>query len=175
MPTTASIERALLIEGWMSIPELSWLADQASRHSLIVEVGSYHGRSTRALGDNTPGRVIAVDTWIGPLSLASRDQIPSFEKIFRTNLADLLTCGKVIPCQPQSQVFENLHPDMVFIDGDHHYDQVKRDIIFWLEKLHPGSLLCGHDFSCLDVARAVGELIRDPQPVLGTDIWFAYV
>lgn len=175
MNQTINIENALKVEGWMNPAELGWLADQASRHGLIVEVGSYFGRSCRAIADNTPGRVIAVDTWIGPLSLNDPNTIPSFEQKFRQNLADLILQGKVYPITPSSELLENLHPDMVFIDGDHHFEVVREDIIFWMARLSKGGLLCGHDFSCSDVSRAVTELVPSPEPITGTDIWFTYV
>ena len=53
--TAISLRRAKKISGWISGPELLWLAQQAQYHSVIIEIGSWKGRSTRALGDYTPG------------------------------------------------------------------------------------------------------------------------
>jgi predicted O-methyltransferase YrrM len=36
--------------------------------------------------------------------------------------------------------------DLVFIDGDHHYEHVKSDIQAWLPHIKPGGVLCGHDY-----------------------------
>src|SRR5262245_43603198 len=63
--STVDISRAVTIYGWMSDQSLRWLAEQAQQHQVIVEVGVYQGRTTRALADNTPGRVYAVDDWKG--------------------------------------------------------------------------------------------------------------
>jgi hypothetical protein len=62
-----SIENALKISGWMKPEELTWLATMASTRKLVCEVGSWMGRSTRAIADNLPegGVVYAVDTWNG--------------------------------------------------------------------------------------------------------------
>src|SRR5262245_42246367 len=60
------LERALAIEGWMAPRELFWLAEIAQNSDNIIEIGSYKGRSTRALCDNARGKVTAVDPWSGP-------------------------------------------------------------------------------------------------------------
>eukprot|EP00929_Paragymnodinium_shiwhaense_P016947 TRINITY_DN125730_c0_g1_i1.p1 TRINITY_DN125730_c0_g1~~TRINITY_DN125730_c0_g1_i1.p1 ORF type:complete len:439 (+),score=80.14 TRINITY_DN125730_c0_g1_i1:85-1401(+) len=36
--------------------------------------------------------------------------------------------------------------DMVFIDGDHRFDSVQRDMLAWWPTLRPGGILAGHDF-----------------------------
>ena len=58
-----SIERALTIPGWMTEAELSYIADRASRSKIIVELGSWRGRSAVAWSENTDGIVYCVDTW----------------------------------------------------------------------------------------------------------------
>jgi predicted O-methyltransferase YrrM len=49
----------------MADDELLWLARVARGCQRIVEVGSYQGRSTRALADHCPGVVFCVDTCNG--------------------------------------------------------------------------------------------------------------
>src|SRR5208283_1272324 len=127
-----NIGRALQIRGWMHDDELKWLAQQASQRNLIVEIGSFKGRSTRALGDNTLGRVIAIDHWRGeeyvPMSDFDRDNLFGD---FCFNLEDLILSEKVIPYQRNSRDINsdpelmNLNPDFVFIDGSHLYEDVK--------------------------------------------------
>ena len=36
--------------------------------------------------------------------------------------------------------------DFVYIDGEHHYDQVMLDLILWSRKVRSGGILCGHDY-----------------------------
>ena len=51
--------------------------------------------------------------------------------------------------------------DFVFIDGDHSYEGVARDIAAWLPKVKPGGWLMGHDYGNKPdggVKRAVDEL-----------------
>ena len=58
-----NIERALQIPGMMSEEELVYLAELASDRECIVEIGSWMGRSARAMADNTKGKMYCVDTW----------------------------------------------------------------------------------------------------------------
>lgn len=171
-----NLTKALNIDGWMTRTELAWLAWQARSHHRIVEVGSHLGRSTRALGDHTPGWVLAFDDWeyrsiagLGPWDPGVR-----FEA-FRQNLADLLAGGKVRVLRgshADCSILPQEKPDMVFIDGLHEFEDVERDILTWAPRMAPGGLLCGHDFrSCPGVAAAVMDSGRAWEPVPHTDIW----
>ncbi len=62
-----NIKDALATEGWMKPSDLEWLAEKASTFQTIVEVGSWMGRSTMAMADDTEGfgAILAVDTWRG--------------------------------------------------------------------------------------------------------------
>ena len=133
--------------------ELEWLAFEASRHKVVVEIGSYLGRSGRAMGDNCPGVVYCVDHFDGPvetedLHVESRDDIwPTFKR----NMKDLMDSGKVKACPQTSmegaQMWQKygLKADMVFIDGSHDLQSVVDDVREWSKVLNPGGLLCGHD------------------------------
>ena len=47
--------------------------------------------------------------------------------------------------------------DFVYIDGDHSYNQVKKDIKNYYAKIKGGGVLSGHDINQSDVFRAVSE------------------
>lgn len=47
--------------------------------------------------------------------------------------------------------------DFVYIDGNHQYEYVLRDITIYYKKLHCNGVLCGHDFDSKGVSRAVVE------------------
>jgi hypothetical protein len=173
----SNIGKAAQIDGWMSIPELSWLAAQASMHSRIYEIGSWKGRSTRALADNTHGFVWAVDTWQGSAEhqgMADLEDDALFGA-FKANVADLTN---VVDIRHESlMAAENVaetgpRPDMVFIDGSHDYENVKADIQAWKPLLMKDGLLCGHDYSWPGVRQAVDELLPGAKVAPGTDIWF---
>lgn len=51
--------------------------------------------------------------------------------------------------------------DAVFIDGDHRYDAVKKDLSFWWKKVKEGGQMLGDDFWMADVKRAVTEFAQE--------------
>lgn len=159
---------ALQISGWMDFEELFWLAAQASKSKSICEIGSWQGRSTRALVDNTPGTVLAVDTWAGTDNEVDNARTTDPDALFQTfqdNMVGVpegklsfirsLSVDAAKICKKQNQQF-----DMIFIDADHSYDAVKADILAWFPLLIGGGIICGHDYSYVwpGVVQAVNEL-----------------
>lgn len=146
------ISKALFIPGWMSERELIWLAERARECERIVEFGSYLGRSTRALADNCIGKVWAVDPWNGDYFAESGklvNQVDSYSAFphFKVYLYDHIAADSVIPIRNFSSNFKlDEKVDMVFIDGDHRYFEVVKDINKAIELLKPNGLLCGHDY-----------------------------
>ena len=47
--------------------------------------------------------------------------------------------------------------DCIFIDGDHSYNAVIKDLIFWWKKVRPGGQLLGDDYWMYDVSKAVND------------------
>ena len=175
MPTaTIDTARAEAITGWMSRGELRWLAEHALTAKTIIEIGSFQGRSTRALADHCPGVVFAVDPWS---DYANDDNSQatwihnhggSWEAIaaaFHEHLADHLATGRVIPITKPSTIARlvlGAPVDLVFIDGDHRYEACKQDIELYRDLVRPGGILAGHDYGRSDwpgVERAVTELL----------------
>ena len=65
--------------------------------------------------------------------------------------------------EPSDHALPQLEPlDVVFIDGDHSYEQVGRDLRHSWDRLKPGGLLSGHDYRGLaTVHRAVNEFAAE--------------
>lgn len=186
-----NISNALSIPGWMDYAELAWLAEQAQSHSRIVELGSFCGRSTRALADYTQGTVTAIDTW-GPNPLHQwTPQVEGTEEtlfdVFMRNMKGVEQ--KVIPIKanhadmsaiPQEWLDgpNSKKPDMVFIDGEHGYNGFKRDLLNYVPRIATGGLLCGHDaYNPMwpHVVEILNEYITGWNYQEGTCLWWITV
>jgi predicted O-methyltransferase YrrM len=192
MAISIGIEKALAIKGWMTDHELTWLAEQATHYSHIMEVGCAYGRSTRALADNTVGRVYAVDTWQGsPDELDTNHQdyaLRNGDEVFIQfceNLWERIIVGWVVPIRMRSEnaarVFlaQNRHIGFGFIDGDHTYESVLQDVTSLIPLLSKyGGLIAGHDYDSSNwpgVKEAVDELFPNVEVAPLTHIWFAHI
>lgn len=51
--------------------------------------------------------------------------------------------------------------DCVYIDGDHTYNAVLKDLHFWTKKIRSGGQLLGDDYWMTDVANAVHQFSKD--------------
>lgn len=175
------------IPGWMRRRELEWLSKRARNCNLIVEIGTWLGRSTYVMGESVNGKVITIDSFIMdgvPLDSslvrnAQKEMTKDPDWIYHCclkNLSEWIEKGKVKVIRGDSkEVIKDLDPikglvDMVFIDGSHDYASVKADIINYRPLLKKGGLLCGHDFS-LQVKDAVIELVPSYKLAHGTSIW----
>ncbi len=157
------------IWGWMSEAELTWLGEQAAQMQSVVEVGVLHGRSAYALLSACLGPVYCIDPW----NDEGGHSLPSF----------LRSCGhfeNLVVCQgysPEAGGMVHTDVDMVFIDGDHHYDSVRADLDYWLPRTR--TLICGHDFYDTDewkVETAVRETFGDEAVLVeGTGIWAVWL
>jgi SAM-dependent methyltransferase len=128
-----------------------WLAHEfPSGHG--VEVGSFAGRSAAFLavelhnnaGVPTP-RLDLVDAFV-PIYIPGYTPGPAQVR------ADLAPVAHIIGDIHQSLSWDAAEKytdgslDFVYIDADHHYAAVKRDITAWLPKVRPGGIIAGHDF-----------------------------
>lgn len=176
------IERALAITGRTSDDDVRWLAAQARTRHTIIELGPYQGRSTRALADNSPGVVYAIDNWNASINHWQPDR--NARKACQDNLADLIASGKVHLIEHDSQAglpseLPGVVADMLWIDADHSYEAVAADIRHFAPLVKAGGLVCGHDYSVWhpDVQRAVDEAYGDRVQTIDIhrSIWWVHV
>lgn len=167
-----------------------WLASLVYRRKYAVgaEIGCDRGDTTRFLLTMCPNlRLYAVDIWQRLTVKETRGVKPHKEYIYfddpeyaikqfnyRTEpFKDRLTILLGVSWDMAAQVPDNTL-DFVFVDADHHYEPVKKDILAWTPKLKPGGLMCGHDIHINTVFKAVRELIPNHKRVGVDHCWEAY-
>lgn len=159
------------ISGWMPDIDLEYLELLASRvpaHGVIVEVGSFKGRSSWTLAKSCDPsvKVYCIDLWDDAFQVkyTPREGEPSPGSMYEEFLRNVKDCPNLIPIRGNSTEIEwpeDRKADLVFIDGDHSSPQVDKDLDVWVKRLKPHGVLAGHDFKINhfpDVCRAVINL-----------------
>jgi predicted O-methyltransferase YrrM len=143
-------QQATDVEGWLSEAQGRALFDAAAAATgagVIVEIGSWKGRSTTwlASGARLAGqRVYAIDPHRGSREDPAADTLREFHvNLARNGLADV-----VEPMVMSSEEAAARIPgpiELLFIDGDHSYEGVRRDAELWLPRLMNGGIVMFHD------------------------------
>lgn len=121
----------------------------------LVEVGSYAGESSIMFqASGIFESIVFVDLWRDPLvkSTFTRRMGPDVKAI----QAESVTASKK---------FEDASVDCIYIDADHRYRSVKRDLAAWMPKVRPGGFISGHDYvkTFPGVRRAVREVCPESK------------
>jgi predicted O-methyltransferase YrrM len=168
------LDAALNIDGWMSPEELTFLGENATEATSALQIGCYKGRSSFVIGMNIKGQLLDIDSFVGDKG-NTLGPAELFE-VYRSNVNEMLGKKIKLVMGSSNEVLPILNRsfDMIFVDGSHIYEDVKRDITLCLPLLKPGGLLCGHDYTgYLDVKRAVDELLcNKAQLYPNTSIWY---
>ena len=161
------------IQGWFIYHDIYRAAvAAASDGAHFVELGSWRGRSTAFLAVEiiNSGKDIkldAVDTWLGSDEAAHvNDPGVINGTLYDEFLANMEPVKFVVnPVRATSreavQQYLDDSLDMVLVDGSHEYEEVNHDIVEWLKKVKPGSMLAGDDYEWPGVKAAVNELLPD--------------
>jgi predicted O-methyltransferase YrrM len=124
---------------------------ETNNFQVMIEVGIDTGKTTFHLLETIPHLTIyAVDTDISKFYTAS----------VKEKYGDRLIPIQGYSFQVADQFADNF-ADIIFIDADHSYASVKKDILKYTPKLKKGGLLTGHDIDYPGVNKAVNEVIKN--------------
>jgi len=148
-----------------------------------AELGIFWGETFFYLLDNLPNLfLVGVDLW-SPIDwgneadegFRSYEQFP-LEKYFND------VCSKVkkypntkilrMDTVEASKEFPDNYFDFVFIDGDHTYEGVKRDIEAWKPKVYLNGWIVGHDIQMKGVKKAVKKTLKKYNE-LDNFVWYS--
>ena len=178
------------IPGWFTFPNLytNMVNKYPSGH--FVEVGTWQGCSAAYMaveiinsGKNIKFDVI--DIW-GSFSMAglntkNPELLPSdtVEKLFYKNIEPVkhIINAKKIDSVSGSQLYQDSSLDFIFIDANHSYSAVLKDLEAWFPKLKSGGHIAGHDYNTdIGVATAVKHFFKanGEEYYYGENCWCAY-
>lgn len=141
------------------------IADLIKKNNLInvVEVGVFNGCTAEFVLKRCPNV-----SYIGVDSYKHKDTVVTFMPMSLNQAKD--EAFKIFCKYPSAKLlisdslkvareFKDGELDLVFLDADHTYKAVKKDIAAWWPKIKKGGILAGHDFSLrhIGVVNAVVE------------------
>jgi hypothetical protein len=168
-----------LPDGWFSNPDIleyQRLENLLPNNGTLCELGVWKGKSLCSIAHiiiTKNLKVIAVDTFLG--SINNRDsmkeaKLKDIKQEFIINTVEFginpLILNKTT--NEAALLFLNNSIDLVFIDANHNYKDIKQDIENWLPKTK--FILAGHDYAPQwpDVIKAVNEKFT---PTVNGEIW----
>jgi len=171
------------VQGWGSDDPIFERLIEYLRPKIIVEVGTWKGRSAiqmaqicRARGLQT--NILCIDTWLGTIesytwrerdraihsSLKLRHGWPHLYYQFLANVMRRGFQDMITPLPQTSEIGARLlaHfqivPDLVYIDASHDYSDVVKDLVSYFNIMQPGGVLFGDDYIHWEsVTRAVQD------------------
>lgn len=159
-----------------------WLANVINKRGFKIgaEIGCAGGRTTQFLLQNTDVILYAVDLWkTPPINVDWGIQYRTWDfdnirnwyetrtKKFKSRIREL----RGISWEMAEKVEDN-SLDFVFIDADHEYESVVRDILAWTPKVKPGGMVSGHDIHFPGVLKAINELIPNWKQAGIDHVWY---
>jgi len=142
---------------------------------VMYEVGSFAGEGAEIFSEHF-AEVHCVDLWetyplTGDASKFSWEEIEeSFDTRAHASMNVFKHKGDSVEV---AQLVPEESLDFVYIDADHTYESVLRDLGAWVGKVKPNAFIGGHDYTfwTFDVVRAVNDFfhIRDEGVILFHD------
>ena len=164
-----TMELVANVEGWMSPGQAATLFEAAVNcpsGGVIVEIGSFRGRSTIVLATaaDPSVQVVAIDPHAG--NDRGPQEIDGFENeaaddhgLFAANLAAAGVADRVRHIREFSDAALDVidhEIDVLYIDGAHRYAPARADICAWGDLVNDGGTLLIHDsFSSVGVTLAI--------------------
>lgn len=131
-----------------------------------VELGVWKGENAEQLIKNLRIKKIElVDIWGTDNKYKEKDKLEKGKEAFKECRKRLHKCKDKIYYIMKSEDFLSYKKgkekyDFIYIDANHEYKYVKKDIELSWKLIKKGGILCGDDFHCMDVAKAVVEFSK---------------
>ena len=169
-------------EDWFSYPKLySEMVYKFEDGSHFVELGSWKGKSscymaTEIANSNKKITFDCIDTWGGSLEHGEifKDNNNLYD-LFINNMKHVKDYYRPIRMETVKahDLYKDQSLDFIFIDADHSYEAIQRDIKNWYPKLKQEGIIAGHDYTIgwPGVVQAVDEFFGKNNIISKYDCW----
>ena len=122
--------------------------------SVVVEIGVWRGEFSEYLVSLNPAKLHLIDPWKGVVPSGDVDgnfvSYADLDSEYLRMVDRYRTNDKVVLHRAFSgeaiATFQDASIDIAYIDGDHSYDGVLRDLEALLPKMKKNGIICGHDY-----------------------------
>ena len=146
------------IPNWGSFNETySKAVQKFNDGAIFVEIGAWLGSSTVCMAENimNSGKDIkfyTIDPFDGKGESYENYEVLKNDKVYETYLNNIEPVKEYINTlrglsYEFVDMFDNKSIDFVFIDGDHSYEGILRDLREWFPKIKDEGLFAGHDYN----------------------------
>ena len=166
------------IAGWFDFGDFyDFISDQFTE-GLFVEIGTWKGLSVKYLAEinkNKNIKIIGIDTFEGTKGEHDDDIDIINGTLFKTYLKNIKDYSIETIVGRSDEVYNRFQDnsiDFLFIDADHHYEAVKRDLQLWYPKVR--GIISGHDYAIggdCGVIPAVDEFFTSVQR-FSSSVWY---
>lgn len=142
------------------------IAKSLKDNSVIVEIGAFKGKSTCFIAEGIRSnncKFYTIDTWFndGGRKEDRQDVFDDFLKNIEP-YKDKIKPLRGYSYEIRKTWLDERRIDFLWIDGDHSYEGVKKDIQDWLPLLKRNHVVCFHDYrDAPGVKKAVDEIAAD--------------
>lgn len=158
-----------VMDRWMPTPR-DFLLRRVNKNGVCCEIGVYEGKfSERIFSWCAPKKFYMVDPWAAILDrteekYSQKRQDERLNYVVAKFNQQILDGRAVIVRKTSDEAaadFSDAIFDFVYIDGDHGYGQVKKDLANYYPKVKTGGLLVGDDYHLGSVRQAVDEFVKE--------------
>ncbi len=165
-------DKGLEIKRTLPRPMIRFIKKNLPGNLVGVEIGCFRGLNSQSILQMLPiKKLYLIDPYIGydDGGLNPHKSLENAKEEFIERVSKFNSSNWIFLCKTSDEAFKSVPDklDFVYIDGNHSYEYVKRDLNNYFEKLKHGGIIGGHDFYnglCPEhdgVVKAVMEFVQE--------------
>jgi hypothetical protein len=135
------------------LPTRMHLLSCLPRGGVVAEIGAAFGDFTKQILErNRPKKLHLVDAWASNRYQQGLTQVP--ERFTEEIASGAIELNQGLSTE-RLPAFDQVYFDWVYIDTDHSYTTTREELLLLAQKVKPGGLIAGQDFTSGNPVRAV--------------------